>query len=118
MNMPQFSVVFMVASSAAAMLFTLGLGTTTVSMPDNAKIVIDMDEARYFAPSCDVNDKHHVLRVTASRARELNFKADPPCANSGAFTQEGRSPIGSVLEWAGILSPLRPRWNADGSWNW
>ena len=117
MNMQQFSAVFMVASSAAAMLFSLGLGTS-VSMPDNAKVVMDMDEALYFAPSCAVNDKHHVLRVTASRAREMNFKADPLCANSGAFTEEGRSPIGSVLEWAGILSPLRPRWNADGSWNW
>jgi hypothetical protein len=36
MNMPQFSALFMVASSTAAVLFTLGLGGTSVSMPDTA----------------------------------------------------------------------------------
>jgi hypothetical protein len=117
MNMPQFSAVFMVASSAAAMLFCLSLGSP-LSMPDNAKVVIDMDEALYFAPSCPMNDTHQLLHVTVRRAREMGFKADPRCANSGMFTQEGRSPVGSVLERAGILSPRRPRWNADGSWNW
>jgi hypothetical protein len=116
-NMQQFSAVFMVASSVTAMLFTLGLGSS-VSMPDNAKVVLDMDEALYFAPSCAVNEAHQLLRASVRRAREMKFKPDPRCANSGAFTQEGRSPIGSVLEWAGILSPLRLRWNADGSWNW
>jgi hypothetical protein len=117
MNMQQFSAVFMVASSAASLLVCLGFGSS-VSMPDNAKVVIDTDEALYFAPSCAINDTHHLLHAAVRRAREMRVKPDPQCANSGAFKQEGRCPVGSVLEWAGILSPLRPRWNADGSWNW
>ena len=43
---------------------------------------------------------------------------DPDCRDQGGFLQDDRPMSGMLLEWFGLLSPLKSRWSPDGTWNW
>jgi hypothetical protein len=43
---------------------------------------------------------------------------DPDCRDQGGFLQDDRSMSGMFLEWIGLLSSIKSRWNPDGTWNW
>ena len=58
-----------------------------------------------------------MTKITIGEARKAGLKPDPTCRDAGGFTQDVRTPSGMLLEKIGILDPLKPRWNKDGSWN-
>lgn len=98
---------------------------TDSSAPSNAQVLAHAATRRYIAPPC-VERSDDLVWTTASdleittirEARARGFKRDDVCNEDGAFRQEGRSATGLLLQKLGVLDPLSPRWNADGSWNW
>lgn len=100
-------------------LLYLGFGIgASLGAPDHAIVTIDADRQLYFAPSCVSEKIRHLPRITIGQARKLSLNPDAACRDAGGFVQEARSLSGQFLEKLGVLSPLRSRWNADGSWNW
>ena len=126
-------------------LAMIGLGIGTMQpMPDNAVVLLDPLEETYIAPPClefsaeqeaefsrltrdvftfedsiDVFEDITELRYAdAARARHLKFRPDPDCRDQGAFTSDGRSVTGLVLQNLGVLPEKPRRWTDDGDWNW
>lgn len=99
------------------LFFGFGIGASVVA-PEHAIVIIDEDRKLYFAPPCVSEEMRHLPRITIGQARKLSFNPDTVCRDTGGFMQETRSLSGQLLQKLGVLSPLRSRWNADGSWNW
>lgn len=103
----------------AGFLFFLGFGiSSSVTVPDHAIVFIDPVNKSYFAPPCASEQMQLAPRMTIGQVRKLGFNPDAACRDAGAFVQEARSLSGQLLEAMKVLSPLRPRWDADGAWNW
>jgi hypothetical protein len=127
------------------LLAMIGLGIGTMQpMPDNAVVLLDPLEETYIAPPClDISEEQEAefSRLTAdvstfedaigvfedmtglryadaARAYRLEFRPDPDCRDQGAFTSDGRSLTGLVLQHLGILREKPRRWTDDGGWNW
>ena len=87
--------------------------------PDYAIAYIDTDKNTYLTPPCLNNpESRRLVKSTIKEVYKSNLQADGDCVQSEGFFQEGRSGIGYLLEKIGILSPLKSRWNPDGTWNW
>ncbi|NGZ97288.1 MAG: hypothetical protein CV089_14420 [Nitrospira sp. WS110] len=100
------------------LLFFLGLGIkTSVVMPEHAIVLVDSAKRVYLAPRCVLETQIGLTRTTIGEARQAGLKPDPVCRDTGAFTQEGRSLSGILLEKIGILSPLQLPWRPDESSN-
>ena len=108
-------------------LFGLAAIENVYTTPAHAIVYVDRlaDDLTYFAPPCLV-DPHLARKVEAGTlqpqtkeyVRELGYRPDPDCVETGAFTQDGRNGLGMILQMLGMLEPIESRWNADGSWNW
>lgn len=96
----------------------LGFGITSArTMPTYAQIFLDESSRTYIAPPMVKSDKG--LRLsTVAEAYRLDYSPDLDSRDAGAFLQEDRSLTGHLLEWVGVLGPIPPRWNADGTWNY
>lgn len=106
-------------TAAIAFLFYLGFGiSASVATPEHAIVIIDINKKLYFAPPCMPERMRNSPHITIGQARKLGFNPDAACRDAGGFVQEVRSLSGQSLQKLGFLSPLRSRWNADGSWNW
>lgn len=100
------------------LLFFLGLGIeSSVVAPEYAMVLVDPLNRVYLAPQCLSETQNRLVRTTIGEARKAGLEPDPACRDTGAFTQDTRSLSGMLLENIGILDPLKPRWNKDGSWN-
>lgn len=111
----------LLASVTAGMgfLFYLGFGIgASVAVPEHAIVIIDTNKKLYFAPPCVPERMRYFPLITIGQARKLGFNPDAACRDAGGFVQEARSLSGQLLQKLGVLSLLRSRWNADGSWNW
>lgn len=104
------------ATGGAILLLGFGIGSTIV-MPKNAIVYLDMTESTYLSPPCVADSRRYEIS-TAAEAYSLSFRPDAKCRNAGGFVQDGRSLSGEALERIGLLPPLKRRWNADGTWNW
>ena len=107
-----------VTAALIGVLLLIGLGVRpSKGMPDNVRVYVNDATKTYMAPSC-VRPLSGCRRITAGEARTLGYKPDLKCRDDGAFIQEGRSLTGSLLQRIGILKPIPPKWNEDGSWNY
>jgi hypothetical protein len=98
--------------------FIIGLSVQTgFGMPRHAIVFVDERARTYLAPQCAGTD-NRLRATTAGEARDAGFSPDDDCRNDGGFTGDGRSLSGLALVRLGLLKPLQPRWNADGSWNY
>ncbi len=121
----------------AGMLLFLGLGIdSSGSAPPEAFVAADLSSNTYFGPNCvsvvppgwmadggslgtiDQLESSGFTMTTIEQVREAGFGPDPDCREQGEFISEGRSLTGMLLESVGVLSPLPPRWNSDGTWNY
>jgi hypothetical protein len=99
-------------------LFGLGFGfAPSTDAPPHALVQVDAASKTYFAPPCRQISSRLGL-TTIENARRLGFSPDAHCLEIGGFAQMDRSLSGQLLEKVGLISPLRSRWNANGSWNW
>ena len=107
-----------VAGSGIALLaIGFGLIPSTVQAPGTAVVLVKPTSKTYYSPPClphPVGEGY----TTLSNAKRLGFAPDRKCRAAGGFTQKGRSPVGALLEKAGLVKPLPSRWNSGGSWNW
>lgn len=95
-----------------------GIGSSKVA-PDNAVVFINASQNTYIAPPCIARERWALYpRITIEQAYRLKLNPEPKCRDDGGFVQEGRSLTGSMFEKVGLLSPLKSRWNLDGTWNW
>lgn len=99
-----------------------GIGRETVISSSNAIVVANEKDNTYLSLPC-VPDVHGnglkdrwMMRL--EEARIIGLKPDPNCVNEGGFIQQERSLSGQVLELIGILPPIPPRLNPDGTWNY
>ncbi|KXK03263.1 MAG: hypothetical protein UZ03_NOB001001674 [Nitrospira sp. OLB3] len=100
------------------LLFFLGFGIeSSVVAPEYAMVLVDPLNRVYLAPQCLSETQNRLARTTIREARKAGLQPDPACRDTGAFRQDTRSLSGMLLENIGILDPLKPRWNKDGSWN-
>ncbi|OIR02659.1 hypothetical protein GALL_153730 [mine drainage metagenome] len=107
-----------VAGSGIALLaIGFGLIPSTIQAPATAVVLVSARLKSYFSPSCLPNPVDEGY-TTLSNAKRLGFAPDRKCQAAGGFTQQGRSPIGALVERAGLVKPLPSRWNSGGSWNW
>jgi hypothetical protein len=104
---------------AVGTLFAMGFGIGSArTAPDNVIVVIDAEQKLYFALPCAPDGMQDFVRITLGQARKLGFQAETNCWEKATFLQDDRSLSGLLLQLIGVLPPHRPRWNADGSWNW
>lgn len=103
-----------------ALIFFLGFGIgSSKTMPDNAIVYVDKSKKIYIGvPSVSSYLNKNIVKKTAKDARQLGYNPDEESKNNGDFTQEDRSLSGKLLEKIGILSPIPPRWNQNGTWNY
>lgn len=105
-------------------LFWSGFGIESERyMPDSAFVYVDPVSNVYFGRYCipasyKSGPFPKLLEMPARAAWALEVEPDHDCIEEGAFYEDGRSVSGMLLEWVGVLGPLRSRWNADGTWNW
>lgn len=117
--MHRLGTLFAYVATGFGFLFFLGFGVSaSVVAPEHAIVIIDAGRKSYFSPPCISEQMRQFPRITIAQARKLGFKPDTACRDAGGFVREARSLSGQVLEKMRVLSPLHPRWNADGSWNW
>lgn len=117
--MSKLGILLAYVAAGVGFLFFLGFGIgASVVAPEHALVIIDADRKSYFAPPCISEQMRHFPRITIGQARKLGLNPDAACRDAGGFVQEARSLSGQLLQKVGALSPLRSRWNADGSWNW
>lgn len=101
-----------------ALLFLgLGIGSST-AIPDHAKVYANDAQKTYIGMSSTIQAKEKMRLTTMKDVRSLKYLPDAYSRDNGDFVQEGRSLTGILFEKIGILSPLKSRWNKDGSWNW
>ncbi len=125
------------AAFGVGCLIILGFGiSSSGSAPRHAFVAVDTSSKTYFGPNCmsvvppgwmadghslgtlsDLEAAGYVM-ATLETVRDARFGPDPDCRDSGEFISEGRSLTGDLLEAIGILGPIPPRWNADGTWNY
>lgn len=87
--------------------------------PEYALVFIDASYNTYIAPPCLAREKWGAYpQITIAQAYKLKLNLEPKCRDDGGFVQEDRSLAGVMLEKVGLLSPLKSRWNPDGTWNW
>ena len=100
------------------LLLGAGIGSST-SIPSNAKVYANDSKKIYIGiPSVSKAESLHLRLTTISDVYNHKYQPDEKSRDNGDFIQEGRSLSGGLLEKVGILSPLKSRWNKDGSWNW
>jgi hypothetical protein len=103
---------------AGALLFLgLGIGSNT-PMPGHAAVYIDDATRTYLAAPCKSAGAHGpdinvgALRFgTKSEARRLEYKPDDVCRNTGIHAPDDRSATGHLLQWLGLLTPLKHWWD-------
>jgi hypothetical protein len=108
-----------VALIALGVLLFLGLGIgSNTPMPAYAPVYIDDGTRTYLAAPCksagmyssDINAD--ALRFgTKSEARRLGYKPDDVCRNTGIHAPDERSATGHLLQWLGLLPPLKHWWD-------
>lgn len=114
----KFWLVVRYALAVLAVLLVIGLQVDSVQvMPRNAWVYVNRNAMTYLAPACAPRGTAMVM-IQAEEAYELDLKPDEKCRDEGGFTAEGRSLTGELFERIGLLRPLPPRWNSDGTWNW
>lgn len=121
---------------AAGIIFIVGVCfgiSSIIPVPTHAFAYMNALTKEIYAPTClDQQTKTTLQRpckhCTMEREyfvlgpigimRSMGGKFNDECNNSGAFSQDGRTLLGIILEYIGILPPLKSRWNPDGTWNW
>jgi len=117
-KMEKVFVFIKVTAALIGVLLLIGLGIrSSKGMPDNAIVYVNDATKTYMAPSL-VRPPTGCRRITAGEVRTLGYKPDQTCRDEGAFMQEERSLTGTLLQIIGILKPIPPKWNEDGSWNY
>ncbi len=103
---------------AIAMVIFLGLYIQVSGdpIPGNALVYLDNEQRTYLAPSC-VSSSENLEHSTIAEARNLSYKLDPKCRDTGAFDPGWYSLLHYALIKFGILSPQPSRWSFDGNWN-
>ena len=111
-----------IASKLLGILFILGFGVGSFKFaPDNACVLV-VDETRKFYPCVDEYFKfmdiykYEYKKTTYKEAKKSGYIIDRDVKEQGYFMQEGRSLSGKLLQKIGILSPIKSKWNPDGSW--
>jgi hypothetical protein len=108
-----------IAIGIIALLLIVASGIGTLDMiPIYAPVYLDDASQTYFAPSC-LNEWQHrtgtsavvARRSTVAEAAELHYAPDHVCAQTGAFSEDGRSVFGLLLVKLGILHPLKHWWD-------
>lgn len=119
---------------ALGVIFGLGFGLQPFSyIPNHAQVILNEDKLEYFAPQCLPEDYNSMdfavatkliymdpaLRIVPiERAYEIDAISTELCKKERVWFQDQRSPSGMLLQKIGLLSPIEPRWNEDGTWNW
>lgn len=118
----RFRLIPMIAKVLLA-LFSFGFVFGTVLTPPNNASVWVNDTQKQFVPP-PFRDNNPSIAPALSRlatygdVRALGYRAEPNCNKQSCWAQDGRSLSGKLLQAAGLLRPVRMRWNADGTWNW
>ncbi len=114
----------------ALLVFLIAIGLAVEvgePMPDNAVLIVDDYQHRYYPPYRHVEEKlrhlHgnrysiHVRLATAEEAHSLGYSPDPESREAGDFVGPCRKLLIASVQWI-LRLPVRHRWNLDGSWNW
>ena len=114
--------------SGLIVLFMLGLYIETLeTMPDNAVVIVDEYQRRYYPPYMHVEDELHrsygqlhwsyVRLATAEDAHSLGYSPDPKSRDHGDFVGCSQRLLFAIIR--GVFGlPAPRRWNEDGTWNW
>jgi hypothetical protein len=101
-------------------LYYLGTDSLTPA-PDYAIAYINHDNNTYLTPPCLNKPETRKLEqstIAGAYKKELNLGPDPDCREADGFFQQNRTGFGTLMEKIGILSPIKSRWNPDGTWNY
>jgi hypothetical protein len=105
------------------LLMLIGGCTVSASMPDNAELIISLEEGLYTSPPCEERDPARYVTFTeistAAQARAAKLRPEPKCRDS-RFEKPGGSFAGHSGGFAeSLMTYEKPsRWNPDGTWNW
>ena len=97
--------------TGAIMVFIFGMGVrTSATMPGYAAVYLDDEEKIYIALPCmdewhkrKMEEFSFVRLFNASEARQLNYRSDDTCRNSGALVGIDKSLIFHILTEIGLL---------------
>ncbi len=111
------------AGVTLGILALLGLGVDTIiTAPPYAAVYVSDTRREFITPPFLAEHPSYAVDYarpwTYGAARAAGYGSERKCNNESCWSQEGRSLTGNAIQAAGVLPPLRSRWNPDGTWNW